>query len=381
MTPSFEDDLRILAAGEAATENDLIHAALRVKTEMLVTSGIPTEAEMAAFVDLVAAVADRVDDATAESVARRLASWPWTPAHVRALLFHRGGRVAAALLTGTSPVPDGVSLAELAIQAHIEIARAVAGRADLTDDICLALVARDDVGIDRALAGNIGIDLPRAGMDVLVDRARFDPTGAALLLARTELAQTDVAPLYLHAPPERQALIRTALEAIEGLAATPRAGGLEPDEWQSLLAVAGSDAVAALAALAWRAGGGPTLASALVQDKTRQLTALALCALGTPVEDGTRFLIRLGDEAARSVGRVFAHVDLLRTVRPGVGVRLLLAVSADPLLRPSLGQTRGPLRHIPVMAAGGARDAAVDRAGPQRSLAGSVDRAVRRDRP
>lgn len=381
MTTPFNQDLRSLARSASAGAMEAGVVALRVKIDILIASGVPSEADMVAFLDLATAVIPRVDDLTALTIAGKLATWPHTPDRIKSMLFTRDGRVAAALLTGSLPLPEGAVLEELASQGHIDVARAIAGRADLTAPICQMLVERDDAGIDRALAANGRVKLPRAAMDLLVTRARTDRFTAELLLARPELSQTDIAPLYFLADANRRQAIRAALEALNNVTAARHAPMVGEQVWQELLDLAGSDAVAALGMLAWRLGAGAPLAAVLVRDSTREAAALALAALGASVEMATRFLIRLGDEAACSVKLIFAHVDLMRTTRPGTAVRILAAVSDDAGLRLALAGPRQASEHQPFMAEGGtsSRPAAPGRQSPRRTLAGTVDRALRRD--
>ena len=224
-------------------------------------------------------------------------------------------------------------------------------------------------------------------MDVLVDRARQDPLCAELLLDRKELAQTDVVPLYLHADDTRRAAIRQSLEQLNNISASRPAPGLAEAEWLVLDELAGSDLVDALGMVTWHLGAGTALAAMLVRDETREMTALALAALGLPAEKATRFLLRLGDPAATSVSRIFSHVDLMRTTSPGAARRILVAVSGDSALRLTLtgprqlsGQLSGQLSdHVPVMAEGGVRVRAGSEKPARRTLAGTVDRALRRD--
>ena len=55
-----------------------------------------------------------------------------------------------------------------------------------------------------------------------------------------------------------------------------------------------------------------------------------MIAAGTSVEDATRFLIRLGDDAAHSVDRIFSLVALMRSTRPSVALRVVMQVAGSP---------------------------------------------------
>jgi hypothetical protein len=86
------------------------------------------------------------------------------------------------------------------------------------------------------------------------------------------------------------------------------------------------------------------LANALAADHSRDLTALALIAAGASAEDATRFLIRLGDDAAHSVDRIFALVALMRSTRPAVAQRVVMQVAGA---RSQSAPRKG--RHQPTM--------------------------------
>lgn len=381
MAETWHRDLRELAAAAASGDVDAVQVAFRAKVGMLVATAEPSASEMAALIDLAHALVPRLDEATAVTIAARLAAWKSTPASIRGLFFARGGKIAAALLREGAPLPEGISAEALAEQGEIDSARVLASRSDIDAETCRLLLERDDAGIDRALAANTALALPRDVMDMLVARARQDRLTADLLLARPELSQADVAPLYLMANDARRAAIRQALTSLNNVSAA-RTASASPDvaSWRELDRIAGHDPAVALSCLAAWLGGGPRVTAALAQDTTRELAALALTALGFSVEQGTRFLIRLGDEAARSVQRIFAHVDLMRTVPPGVALRILVAVCDDPALRLALAGPASPARHTPAMAEGGVRRVAgAERTQPQRTLAGTIDRALRRD--
>jgi Uncharacterised protein conserved in bacteria (DUF2336) len=380
MNSPFDADLRNLAVAAASGDFDAVQVAFRVKVDMLVAIGQPSAGEMAAFESLATALVPRVDELTAVWLAAKLANWPHTPESVRSLLFARDGRVAAAMLAGHAPLPQGVLIEDIVRDGHIEIARNIAARADLADALCMDLLDRDDAGVDRALAANTALALPRDCMDLLVERARQDPACAELLLARKELSETDVVPLYLMAGEVRRGAMRAALEQLNNISAMRQGPSLSDTEWLALDYMAGTDLDAALGMLTWHLGAGTTLAAVLVRDQTRETTALALRALGLPVEKATRFLLRLKDAAATSVPRIFGHVDLMRTVSTGTAMRILVAVSGDAALRLALLGSRPAAEHVPVMAEGGARvRAGSEKPAVRRTLAGTVDRALRRD--
>ena len=112
-------------------------------------------------------------------------------------------------------------------------------------------------------------------------------------------------------------------------------------EW---LVLAAEDRGAAFSMIADAIGGGHALAAAMLEDSSREVASLALIGAGLRAEDATRFLIRLGDEAAHSVERVFALVSLMRSIHPAVARRLVLSIAGEA---PAPARRRG--QHQPAM--------------------------------
>jgi hypothetical protein len=326
---------------------DLSQVSLRVKADLLMSTPNPPAEDIADFGEMAVALLPSVDEATATILARKLAAWRHTPQPVLAALAAHGGEVLVALLRHGMPlaVTDIETLAET---GEAEAALAVAGRADLTPAASFALVNRDDRAIDLALIANAQAPLTPATLDLLIARARREPAYGAGLLARADIASSDLVPLFPQAGPERRAAMIEAVAAIEALGPGERRAAPAPEIFEGWLALAGDDRDGAFGAVAGHLGGGDGLAEALAGDRSRDLAAMALVASGIGVEDATRFLIRLGDEAAHSVERIFALVALMRDLKPTVAQRIVMqvaGVSAVPAVR------RG--QHQPAMAPGG----------------------------
>jgi uncharacterized protein (DUF2336 family) len=323
---------------------DLSQVSLRVKADLLMTMPQPPQDDLTAFGEMAQALIPSIDEATAVILARKLAGWRHSPSAVLQALKARGGPVAAALLRHGMALPEA-EIELLAEQGDADIAAAAAERPDLTATATLILVDRDDRAVDLTLIANLAAPLPRAALDQLVARSRRDCAYAPGLLSRRDVSSTELAPLFLQAGPERRLAILDSLAAIEAL------GGLEPrrpapaaDLFAGWLAMAGDDQQSAFGAIASHLGGADTLADALAADRSRDLAALALVASGTSVENATRFLIRLGDETAHSVERIFALVALMRSVRPEIAHRVVMQVAG---VRSAPAQRKG--QHLPAM--------------------------------
>jgi uncharacterized protein (DUF2336 family) len=308
---------------------DLSQVSLRVKADLLMTTPNPPQEDLAVFADMAQALIPAIDDATALILARKLAGWRHTPPEVLQALKARGGDVLAALLRHGMAFPQ-TEIEALAEQGDDDIGQALAERSDLTATATLVLVDRANREIDLALISNAAAPLPRAALDQLVERSRGDAAYAPGLLARKDVASADLTPLFLKAGPERRTAILESLAALDSLSPQERRPELARDVLAGWLDTATADPIGAFGAIAAKLGADDSLAQALASDASRDLTALTLIAAGASVEDATRFLIRLGDDAAHSVDRIFSLVALMRSTRPSVALRVVMQVAGSP---------------------------------------------------
>lgn len=323
---------------------DLSQVSLRVKADLLMTMPEPPQDDIATFGEMAEALIPTIDENTAVILARKLAGWRHTPPAVLTMLRAHGDLVLATLLRHGMPIPQA-EIETLAEQGASEVAAALAERADLSPTASHILAGRNERDTDLALIANGAAPIPRAALDRLLQRARGDAAYAPGLLARTDITSTELTPLFLQAGPERRTAILESLSALDSLAPSeqrrPRLAGETLSAW---IAMAGDDKIGALGVIASHIGADETLTAALAEDSSRDLTALALIAAGATVEDATRFLIRLGDETAHSVDRIFALVALMRYARPAVAQRVVMQVAgvrAQPMPRKG--------RHQPAM--------------------------------
>jgi uncharacterized protein (DUF2336 family) len=321
MPSRIATDLAELARLASDGGLDLRQVALRVKTDLLLATPSPSPEDLEAFRVMAEALIPVIDEATATILARKLASWPHAPREVLAGLRARGGEVLATLIGQGMPL-DAAEIEEIAAEGENEAKIALAGRHDLSNSASIALAACDSAEIDTALAANTAVTLPHAALDLLLPRAVRRPALGASLLARTDLPVSELTPLFLQASLEKRLAMIDAAKAHEALAPSPRPATLAGEQISGLIATALSDRPGAFAALADAFGGDARFATALANDSSRQLAALVLIGCGASPEDATRFLIGLGDDAARSVERIFALVELMRSLQPAVARRL-----------------------------------------------------------
>lgn len=343
MPASVSKELADLARLAREGGLDLSPISLRVKADLLLSSPQPSRGDLAAFGEMAEALLPGIDEATALILARKLAGWPYTPQPVLTGLAAKGGAVLAELLRHGMPVPEA-ELENLVETGDEAMRAALAVRSDLTAQAVIMLVADENRELDLALIANHSAPMPRAAVDSLIARARIEPAYRPGLLARPDLSNLELAPLFLHAGAERRLAILESLMAREALHPSDRRPALTAPVFAGWLDLAAEDRGAAFAAIAEHLGGGAALANAIAADTSRDLAALALTASGTTVEEATRFLIRLGDDAAHSVERIFAVVALMRSVKPAIAFRLAMHIAGTTAMAP---QRRG--QHQPAM--------------------------------
>lgn len=343
MPASVSKELADLARLAREGGLDLSPISLRVKADLLLSTPHPPLDDLTAFNEMADALLPSIDEATALVLARKLAGWPHTPAPVMAGLAAKGGGVLVELVRHGMPLTEA-ELEHLAETGGEAMRAALVIRPDLTAQAVLMLIAEERRELDLALIANHSAPMPRAAVDSLIARARVEPAYRHGLLARPDLSNLELAPLFLHAGAERRLAILESLMAREALHPSERRPALSATAFAGWLDLASEDRAAAFAAIADHLGGGATLAAAIAADASRDLAALVLTACGATAEEATRFLIRLGDESAHSVERIFSLVALMRSARPAIAFRLAMHIAGIVAAAP---QRRG--QHQPAM--------------------------------
>ncbi|MGO4665858.1 DUF2336 domain-containing protein [Bosea sp. 2RAB26] len=307
---------------------DLSQVSLRVKADLLMSTAQPSSEDLEAFREMALALIPAIDEGTAIILARKLAGWRHAQADVLQALKARGGAVLSTLMRHGGPVSPS-ELEDIAAHGDAAAAIVVAERADLPAKASLMLAGRGERAVDLALLANPSAPLPRPVLDLLLDRARDDAAYVPGLLVRRDINSADLIPLFLHAGAERRRATIESLAALEAVSPSERRPAPTPETFAGWLATAEQDRDGLFGALSSQLGTGIRLAEAMARDHSRDLTALTLIAGGVSVEDATRLLIRLGDDAAHSVERIFALVALMRSVTPGVAYRLVMQISGE----------------------------------------------------
>jgi hypothetical protein len=328
---------------------DLKPVVLRVQTDLYLQAPRYDRAMRETFSALACGLIPIVDEETARLVAAKLGAHPEAPRPVLEALAARGGAVRAALGRVADAIPHRPSLtASLASLPGL--------RREALED--LSRDGRPEV--DLALAENRDIVLHGAALNRLVDRARSASGLARALLARSDAAPADLAPLYLHADPTRREAIARAVEATAALRPcppVPRSLG------STLTALAAErDVPAFVATLAESLGLPADFVTAVAEPDARyDLLALAIRAAGLHEEEAVTVFLTLNEGVARSTDRVFALVALFRALSRPVARDLLATILDTPLAE------RMPDLHRPYHGPEASLRHGAERAAPQRT--------------
>ncbi|GEP10860.1 hypothetical protein [Methylobacterium gnaphalii] len=295
---------------------DLKPVILRVQTDLFLAAPIRDRAVLSSFASLATGLISTVDEETLLTVARKLAPCPETPQAVLAALAARGGEACREVIDSAVVLEPSVIAA--ALESGADIGAAIAARAerDLRS-------RRSPAAPTQPATSDAALD--RAGFDDLMNRARQDGDVAAALLARSDIAAADLAPLWLHAEPAVRLKIHEAVAATAALRSHPPAPrGLG----ETLTGLSRNGDVKGFTAALAGALGLPAnfLASAPNPASRYDLLTLALRAADLSEAEAVYVFLTLNATVARSADRVFSLVQLFRSLTRPASRDLLAAV-------------------------------------------------------
>lgn len=334
MSRELEQQLAGLKSLSETSRLDMKPVMMRVLTDLFVSKPHHAPDDIAQFAEISARILDQVDEDTLEVVARKLGPHPQTPDTLRDWLMHHGGRTAAALIE-TSRDVDRAQLAAAA-QGVVQLAEAVARRADLDAQLVSLLVRRPENSVAVALAQNSTVALSAEDMRGFIQRARNDEPLARALIARG-VEPKDAAPLFLHAGAElRMEILRTTREIGQGAIGAIEEGPLSPALLDIEKAACVRDWSRFAFALSLRLGVRIEEARKLMGDASGETLALALAAIEAPTSLVTRIFLCREPAIAHSYGAVRHLANLAESVTPAEARRIIEAICGpQPQSRPA----------------------------------------------
>lgn len=284
---------------------DLKPIVLRVQTDLFLAAPVRDRAVLSAFESLANGLIPIVDEETALIVARKLGPCRDTPGSVRESLAARGGAIAEAM---GLPNPEATENSGALPTSEHSSEDATSGSApDLAEEDGAPRRPRAEI-LTRLLAF-----------------ARRDAELAQDLLARSDLADAELAPLWLHADRYRRLLIQDAVHATASLRPCPPA----PRDLGARLTALSSahDVGAFVRCLSEALGLTPDFLKAAPDAAKRyDLIALAMRAADLRDSDAVHVFLTLNESVAQSVERVFALRDLFRSMSRATARDLISAV-------------------------------------------------------
>jgi len=334
---------------------------LRAVVDQFVERSLHPTADIRQFEKLALGLIDIIDSETVARVALPLCFHPETPPSIFGRLFDKGGAAAALAFQFAPDLRQDMAAA--AEHETAQFAAAIARRRDLDRETMLALASRSEREVLRALAGNLSAHFDAASRRALIMAARDDLTLARMLLDRDDL-DLDPEPLFLAATRlERTAIVLNACRQILAAGVTEAPLRAATDFVAELEAAAQRHDRGALAALLAEAlDCRKDRARALVADHLGEAFALALNAIGVPLESAARIL-----GADKSIGHdaevVRALIGLMRSTPQRAAARIVSAITGAA--RPERETSRRPVREEP---AGIRRRAKQSQAPPTRKV-------------
>jgi uncharacterized protein (DUF2336 family) len=329
-------DLAALARVEGA---ELRGALIRAQAELFAAASALDQTTIRAFESVMTGLVPKASPDEAAAAAEILAPLPQTPPGVLVALIESCPGAARHIIAKAPALPRGVAAA--AVAREPSLASAYAARASLPQDAPSLLALIEDDDIYRALAANPALALGGRTLLALIARAEHNPALAEALFERDDLSVEHRAALYRHADDVRRHEIRAQLAARPDLDARPAPVGISASI-DRLVEIAGRGEGAAFARVLADAIGAP---DGLPWDYEtrggRELTALALTALGSPPPDAIRIFLTLDLAVASSAEEVFHLAALVRSTPRDVALRIVEASLGRSLREGRRG------RHVP----------------------------------
>lgn len=335
---------------------------LRAVVDQFVERSLHPTADIRQFEKLALGLIDIIDSETVARVALPLCFHPETPPSIFGRLFDKGGAAAALAFQFAPDLRQDMAAA--AEHETAQFAAAIARRRDLDRETMLALASRSEREVLRALAGNLSAHFDAASRRVLIMAARDDLTLARMLLDRDDL-DLDPEPLFLAATRlERTAIVLNACRQILAAGVTEAPLRAAPDFVAELEAAAQRHDRGALAALLAEAlDCRKDRARALVADHLGEAFALALNAIGVPLESAARIFLCAEKSIGHDVDLARALIGLMRSTPQRAAARIVGAITGAA--RPERETSRRPVREEP---AGIRRRAKQSQAPPTRKV-------------
>ena len=330
-TDELRDSLERLVALGKSPDVNIRPVLLRVVVDLFIRKAHHSPDDLAHFEEITQRLLDEADAGTRLSVAEKLSRHAEMPQALAQRFLAEGGAIAGCVLQHARLGTE--ALAGSSAWGCVEMAVAVARRADLDPVVCRTLAERPEPEILWALASNPAAPLDRSTVQYLVRRARDDSDLATLVLAR-DCQPADLAPLFLLADTSTRAAIVLAARR-DDLGPESRRPRLSTDEMGALSRVERSLLNAEQdsfdVALAVALGLDLDAMSRLLDDPHGEPLAIGLAAIGASAEFAARVFILSGPAIGQSVMAVRRLTQLVETLPMRTASRLVAAMTQSAI--------------------------------------------------
>ena len=327
MPPDAFPEIAPLIAAAKADGIDARSVLARVITDLFVSRGFHSEAELAQFTALIEPLIRAIDTDALVPVARKLAAHEPTPRSVVEALLARDDEASYEVLRSSASL-DLRTLDILAERGSRLVALAIASRDVLAESTARILTARHDAALDRTLARPRDPPLPRDLMSLLVSRAQDDGELSMRLLAIPDLPFGERCSLFLQADPQQRAAIVDEAKRRAFLTRARPSPFMRDDIDQAVMGLNGAGAARLAEMLTGFLRLAPEEALAVVKDSTGEALVLALRACGARPAPIIGLLLSRGLHLSRSVERIFA-LDHLARETSGAAAAMIVSAFTD----------------------------------------------------
>jgi len=317
---------------------------LRVAVDYFLSDTSPDAALRAEFETNFASCLAGADDESRLAVAKKLVSRGHAPPYLLAAIEALGGDAALFVLERAKGLPREKLLADAEERG---LASAVARRDDLDDELVWTIVRGNSTEARVALVENPRAPLSAEQYLKLARRARADSesTGdrrlAEGLLARMP-PRAEYAALFMEASSAQRTLILLAVQRAElgkPRGAPPPGASSEAIAKLERFALTGESELF-LGALAETLGCSLSLAEKIAADRSGELLAVTLAAIGAPNDVSVRILTSSDLRDGADYRRIGALARLQDALSPSAAQRVIAAIIENPQDRESPAPAR-----------------------------------------
>ncbi|MBF9195262.1 hypothetical protein [Microvirga terrestris] len=321
--PDLWSGLSGFGSSESATP-DMRAALLKVNAEMFVAAPARDRESIETFEALMLGSLPRADSASLLALARILAPCADAPASVLDYLVQHSPEARTIVLQHATHLPETVNRRQLATPAG---RLRLAVRPDLDPATVRRMLLLGEEAVADALAASPAVIPDTGPFKLLMQRARWRPALARVLLERGDLPPNDAAALYLAADAPQRVAIREHVIATLARRRVTLSCALTEEDVAELLAVSRRGDVERLEALLstflelsssaeWR----------VLELGRHRLLALALKVLGMSSRDAIRIFLCLHPALSYPLSAIRELVREVRDVPGPVALALVEAI-------------------------------------------------------